>query len=168
MTRPAQPPPASTFGEAETTGARPTQRFSSDRPRPSPCLVARRYLQEGKPQQAVSVLEQELAAGEETRELQYWLGRAAFQLGDHARAQRALFRASALSPGDSEARRWLARVLLRRGNAVAAMRVLSRTSRPPAPHAIHELGDEEGFGGELSPEPPTASWTTSRRRSERK
>lgn len=173
MLRRAMPPAAPTFRADEATGTRPKESVG-DLPRVSPCTVAHRLLDDGRVQEAVDLLEREIESGEESADLWFWLGRAAFQLGDHVRAQRALFAASAMSPDDAEARRWLARVLLRRGNPLGAMRVLRRVSEssiPPPnlssqiiiqryPSSVPPPADDDGE----SDESPTSQWMRSRRR----
>lgn len=171
MLRRAMPPTASTLRSDEATGTR-SKESVSDLPRVSPCAMARRLLEDGRAEDAIQLLESEIESGEENADLLFWLGRAAFQLGDHVRAQRALFAASAMSPDDAEARRWLARVLLRRGNPLGAMRVLRRVSDssiPPPNSTSHiiiqrypsSVPPPEDDSDVESDESPTSQWRRS-------
>jgi len=169
MTRRAQSPAAPTFRTDESTGTRTKERVSAELPRVSPSAFARRLLDAGRARDALDVLDRELLSGRESAELQYWVGRAAFSLGDCARAERALTRAAALSPDEAETHRWLARVLLRRGNVLDAMRILGRSSVPAAPRKpaievqVTAVEARETFTDSGSDEPPTVRWPPSRR-----
>ncbi len=170
MIRPAVSTSAPRSRADEATGARMKGTVSADRPQLSPCAFASRLLDAGQPQDALEILEREVASGKESLDVQFLLGSAAFSLRDYPRAQRALCRAVVLSPKHSETHRLLARVLLRQGNVAGAMRLVGRSAQPNGRTALAvELqapkmnAGEGAFEESEADEPPTSQWTPSAR-----
>jgi len=133
MTWKAQLFPQPTPGEDEFPVVYPSDPPEVEPASSSQFSLARELLASGRAQDALDLLEREIAHAEESAELLFWVGRAAFGSGDFVRAQRALSRAAELSPLDAETQRWLARVLVRRGHASDAMCVWRRSTRSTVP-----------------------------------
>ncbi len=114
------------FDVDDATSERSKQQLLS--PRPCSCTFARRLLAAGRASDAMKILDADIEAGNDNADFQFLLGRAAFRMGDHARAHRAFSRVVALAPQNTEAYRWLARLLFRPGDALT-----TREAMQPAP-----------------------------------
>jgi len=164
MSRKGLPHAAPSFPSEEVTGTRPVPAEGNEQGLASACTFARRLLDAGRAAGAMEILETHMAAGKDSAEFHFLLGRAAFRLGQHTQAHRAFSRAVSLSPQDAEVYRWLTRMLTRRDHALGTMRDLEWTSRlTPAQGAENEATkdpaespfDNESPTLEDDVEPPT-------------